>query len=371
MIGYHQNSGNLSNPIISHSLMNKIDPSIGGHPTEFVETISREESSKKTPSMQKGDLLHAWIEHESDFVISEVNKPADKVNSFIDIFKGHYIDKGWENNPAYRVFAQKEYSIKMDDLQRYKDMFVSLHRRAFTNEDELKHLIYSFRFCREEAEFGGTPGKKGAWAEETVIEKIKLEGLAYLNQLIDSKGKIMMTKQEKIVVGNCYESVKRHKYAANLLDLTSGNKEEEFYWEIDVNGHLLKRKMKLDRYRYDEINNILTVVDLKTTSDPITKFVEGAYNKYKLGRQLFSYGRGFTEIHKIKDRLPKLELYNIVVQTTGQYPTLVYKTGGDTIPRIAIDFDKTLARIVFHIKSGDWNTTMEEQQNGGFVEICG
>lgn len=365
MIEYHKSRGDLLNPIVSYSALCALEE----HPLKFVKYITGEDSIT-TPSMTKGDLFHAWLEHRNNFIVSDLDKPAEKLAEFVDTFYKHYLLEEYKLDHMFNEYCKKDYGITMEDLNAYKDIFIALNGKS-PNDEETKLIIYSLRYCRDEVEFGGRLGVKSAWKEGTVIEKFKLQ-VPYLRFLMDSKGKTILTKNEKSILENCKESVARHPFANHLLFELEGQNEVELFWEETINGILIRRKAKVDRIIVDKLNKKLIIVDPKTTAYSVNDFPEGSYKKYKYGGQLNSYADGWFKTNKINPEGWTIELYNIVVQTTDEYPckvfqTLVYRNSSGELCDYRIDqlkFD-----LIEHIKTQDWNITIEEKRNGGYVRI--
>lgn len=386
MFDYHRNNGSITDPIFSHSGYCRLEQ----HPQEYVKYATQEEKIQ-TPSMERGDLLHAWLQHKDSFVVSELDKPTASLANFVEKLHELYVLKGYANESRFVEYCKSDYSVDVECMAMYQDIFINIHHKVAVG-DELKVLIYVTRFAREEAEFGGKPGNKGAHKEPTVLENLK-KGLEYLNFLTNSSGKIIMTKVDKNIVVNCNESLKKHPLANRLLFELDGLVEHEMFWEENIDGILIKRKAKADKIIVDYNNKVLTVIDPKTTSKPVGTFALGdhsPFNLYKYGRQLESYADAWFKTNPEVIRAEwKVQLFSIPVQTTDPFPTIVYKisplivhTAIDAMnPTITLhpytisynkfqnELDRLNKRAAFHVKTGNWNLTMEEQMNEGYVEI--
>jgi hypothetical protein len=329
-----------------------------------------------TPSQENGTLLHAWQENPSAFIVSELNKPAEKLADLTELFDRVYIKEGYKTDSIFSSYCSRDYSIGMDELSKYKDYFIAVHNRVAT-DDEIKLLIYAFRFCRETVQFGGTPGKKGAWAELTVLDKFQIEALPYLRFLKEANGKVILTKDEKNTLENCQQSIRNHPFAADLLFNKTGQNEVELFWEKEVEAInvkagvpdkvKIKKKGKLDKIIIDEFNRIIIIIDTKTISKPISTFtdINGPYRKYNYGRQLNNYAEGWIRTNLSSSSMWTAILYNVVVQSNELYPTAVFKTSFDVS-----SMDNIERRLAFHIINENWDLTLEEQLNGGFIQIA-
>ncbi len=363
MIGYHVNSGSISDPIVSHSGANTIDPEIGGHPLDFIAFIQRSEDDiKYTPSLERGDLLHTWLERQSDFVIAELAKPSGQMAEFAEEFKKLYCDKQYEITNGFAEFAQGKLSIEADSLILVNKIYDELNTSALKTNEEVQLLLTCILFARTKAEVN----KK--LLIPTVIEKFAQECIAYIKFLKLANGKYIMDVPTKNIVVNCHSSIQRHPFAKQFLS-NEYHAEKEIYWEEVWNDNdriTIKRKAKLDRFKYFPEEHRLVIVDFKTTAKPVSNFNKGSYESYKYDRQLYNYFIAVVhELHLSTVNL-KVELYNVVVQTNGNFPTMVYRT--HITDKIRTNYGDLMTRIAYHIKNNVWEITMEEHQQG-YVNI--
>lgn len=368
MFDYHKENGSLLDPIFSHTAYGKLEK----HPQEFVRYITAEEKLE-SPSMTRGDLFHVWLQHKDSFVIEDLDKPTGKVAEAIDAIFSLYVKEGYKTNTIFHEFCKRDYSIEPECYGLYRDFFISINKRM-PLDDELKLLIYAVRFVRQEIEFGGKPGTKGAHKELTILEKIK-EGLPYLNFLAAATGKIIMTKGDRNILTNCMESFRKHPLASKLYFEIEGLVEYEMFWEEEIyhdgSPVKIKRKGKIDKVIADYNKKILTILDPKTTSVPVGEFATDNNSPMyfrKYDRQLVSYARGWFKTNKVDSTGWTIQLLSIPVQTIEPYSTMIYKVES-TINKCREQLDKLNIRAAHHKKTQNWNLTMEEQLNGGYVQI--
>jgi len=363
-IGYLVNNGDLSNPIVSQSALNQLDPNMGGHPKKFANYIMQFEPIKKTPSLERGDLLHSWIEHPDDFVFSEVNKPAEKLADFSESFYKLYCNKLYEITEEFAEFCQGDMQLEAEDYFIVNDLFKDLNKRS-PEKDEVKLLVYSIFYARKQAEYDKR------LVPSTVIKKFK-ECLPYIKFLVSATGKIAVTGETKKILINCYESLRQHPTAKmmlfdNLLN-TTRRKELELFWdertEVEENLYIdIKRKAKLDNILKTE--NTIIISDLKTTSHNVGDFKEGAFKEWNLGRQLISYGVGYNAVTQNQKQI----IYrNIVVETKEPYTTAIYQMSFDSILSAKRSYNEIMKRLAHHIYFQNWNLTKEEY-NVGYIEL--
>lgn len=363
MIDYHE-IGKIGDLVISHTAMCQLDPDMGGHPSKFMAFFQETKDRPYTPSMEKGDLLHLWQEHEDKFAIDELDKPAPQMAKFAEVFNDLYNLEGYK----IRSGITENLTLDFNDVFAINEIYSGFWGKK-AEQVEFDLLAACIFLARREAEVNK------ALTNNKLLDKFSTECIPYIRFLRSANGKIILDRKTKDVLTNCQASIKAHPTVQKLYELPC-LKEQEYYWtEIFSNptkegGDSLKRKIKIDRIIIDELNKKLIIIDLKTTSTPASKFqaTDGPFYKYKLGRQLVNYADGFFKANKIDERGWTIELYNIVVQTTDTYPTIVYKLSFARTHECKVDLNKIVNRVVFHIKTNQWDLTKEEYEQG-YIEI--
>lgn len=357
-IGYHD-LGKSSDPkewIISHSALNVLEE----HPKKFYNYMTGQIEALESPSLERGDLLHLWIEKKDNFVVSEQDKPSPSISNLIETFYNFYVLEKWKENSVFLQYIGQDYNIGMTELFKYHEIFTRLYQRKAT-DDEIKFLVYALRFSREEAEFNKN------LKELTFLDKF-VDDLSYLEFLKAATGKIILDKPTKDALFNSYNAILEHPFAKKLLFETEGLNEQEYFWTEKVNDITIQRKCKIDKIIVDKVNKELVIIDLKTTNKPIHLFTDtyGAYHKYKYGRQLWSYANGYFKANDIIELGYgwKIQLFNVVVQSNEQYPVKVFKTMTD----YQVQMKQLLNSLSNHIKHNHWNSSMDEYFNG-YVNI--
>lgn len=363
MVEYHANKGTMQDIIVSHSILNLIDPEIGGHPSKVVEAIVNGET-ESTPSMKNGTLLHLWAEKQDKFIVNELDNPSPQMVTFAEFF--NYLINNYEKNEKFLEYCKLPIHFTMDDIFKINEIYSGLYG---TNPSTEQFDLFSraILFSRTEAQVDKR------LKVPTILEKFQVECIPYITFLQKSNGKIPIDKSTRTILTNCIESVKVHKIARDLFALPTRN-EEEFYWSEEVNGVIIRRKAKIDKYLINVEEKSIIIIDLKTTSDLVAKFnlEHGAVNKYKLARQLVNYLEAI--IHKYNLNMNEvfmswdLHLINIVVQTTENYPCIVYQLTDNTITHNRLNLDRIKHRIAKHINTNIWDLTIEEIEKG-YVEI--
>jgi hypothetical protein len=366
MIDYHKvGIGSIEDIVVSHSSLNALDPDIGGHPTKFLAFFGEEERIT-TPSMERGDLLHLWMEHEDKFAIAELDAPTEQMLNFSDAFFNLYFKEQYKT----REGIAESIALTIDELFQIGHIYEGFYgKKPFEGDVDL--LGACIFLARKDAQVSKT------WKNNTILEKFETLCVPYIRFLQKADGRIVLSKQNKEILTGCHNSIKNHPQVKILLDyLKPGDgkfvgKEVAFFWESGISNIQVKRKAKLDNIFADFDKKILVINDYKTTSYPVSQFNSptGAFYKWKLGRQLVNYVDGFTKAYPdINIDTWKVYLNNIVVQTTDAYPCIVYSVGFSTRHECKQDLNKILHRVAFHIKENKFDLTMEEYLNGS-IEI--
>jgi len=357
MIDYHKNNTNTQGQyIVSHSHLCQLDPALGGHPKSFYKALNTPDSFQ-TPSMEKGDLLHAWIQHKDSFIISDKDKPTEQVSKLVERFYNLYIKEVWKADPVFINSATQKLLVDPDDVESYKTLFKAVTKEDanFDNGDYFQLLVRCFISARKDVAYN----KGKLWA--TVVKDF-IGAIEYFEFLKEANGMIILTPSTRDILTNCHESIRRHPFANKLLFEMEGEHEKEYFWRSN-NG--LNRKGKLDKLIIR--GKTLIIPDVKTTAYPVSTYANGEYNpyyKYANGRQLVNYADGFFANNSEENWAEwDVQLYNIVVQTTDEYPTMVYRTSNRKALELRDDLHALERRAIYHIENNIWDISREEHES--------
>ena len=345
--------GDITSPIVNQSALNKLDPQTGGHPLNFKAYIEGTTEKKYTPSMEKGDLFHAWLANKDNFVFAELDKPAGQMSLFAEFFYELYFREKWKTNEKFLEASKSTFGIDMDSLLGVNRIYQSFYGVEGSTE-QIQLLARLILFARKEAEVDKR------LLDKTVYDKFEKDCIEYIRFLRDAGDRIIVTRDVKTTLINCSYSVRNNPLVKTILDDTTYRIEKELYWDETWDGIVVKRKGIPDRFKINHENKIITVIDFKTTSYPVSLFPEGAFKKYKLARQLYNYYFGICTMNNLHDYKPNL--LNIVVQTNENYPCSVYKV--INITSVQEDYSNIMTRLAAHIKSNRWDITVEEMLSG-------
>lgn len=376
MIDYHS-VGTLDKMVISNSATNEIDPTMGGNPQKFLKFFEKtEDSTPKTASLERGDLLHQWRNNRHEFIIADITKPGDKLSTFIEALSyklttGNFIPPADPTN--------LKLTISQDALTNYEAL-----KNKLQLEDTNK-LIYLVRQAREETNYNAN------LKEETSVNHL-LNDYAYLDFLGRAREKVIVDQPTKLILNSANDSLNNHEAAKGLLN--TGETEHEIYWEYKqlkntsvIEDFKFDCKSKLDNIEIDHKNYKVKIKDLKTTTKST------AYNFYPLNSNkssLITISRYITpfEIYKIYKQLAfyrlavlnsgllskeyinkyEFEFYLIVVQLFDEFTTCVFKIHPNWIFEGTQQLSRLFHRINWHKVNNKWDYHYEEYvSEDGFI----
>ena len=100
-IAYHQNNiSETGDFIISHSHLCKIDPLMGGHPKIFYKAITEPQVEDK-PTFNNGNILHHYLQHKDNYIISELTKPGEQAANWAEAFYQLYCREEWKKDAIF------------------------------------------------------------------------------------------------------------------------------------------------------------------------------------------------------------------------------------------------------------------------------
>jgi len=326
---------------ISHSSLNALSVS----PRYFRKYKERELEEYKSRALDIGSAIHCYILRPMDF-----NE---------EFFTSDVVPVGG----MMGVFIETIVAIEKDDFNGLDGLSVE------STLDDIYCLAHE------------TAGFKTKI--ETVIKNFeKSDNQDYYKLLKDHYGMIHLTDKEFSIVVNCRNSIMYHKLCNDLfvdtpLDnrLTFNEKELNFStdgtgFELEHNSY--KIKSIIDRLIIDRDNNVIYLIDLKTTSSSVYNF-EGSYRKYKYYRQLALYKQAMSYVcEKLKLNLADfvIKCYIVAVQTTGLNECVVYEPSEKDLKKGEKEIDSLLERLVWHCEKDSWDYPREYYESNSVVEIC-
>lgn len=205
------------------------------------------------------------------------------------------------------------------------------------------------------------------WKRETRVNKVREQGGKYLQELINSEGKQILSMKENAVVESVVESLKKnssYSYLFNRELLQEDNNIEVYYqypiyFEInDIDCKALLDFLIIKRNEEGKITEI-KIIDLKTTSGFTSKF-HNSFTSFRYDIQAAFYINAVVEKFNIKEEDSiKLDFVFLVESTTSPGKPLAYKisdevilTGALGIPTITYNYsDDSIGEIPIKVKS--------------------
>jgi len=303
-------------PAISNSGMGSINPDQGGSPLRYKTYVKdRKDISKESPSLQNGKLVHLYVEKPNEFLVSDLDRPTEMLASWVEeVFESRHIEL--EDIDVDSVDLRKAALAKRGD--RYK----------------------SFKDDK-------------AWEKFTL-------GFDYLAFLINRGDYICVSSNTKELLEACINSLRINKVASKLLfDDGEMFGDESFnemaiYWNQKTPGKSLRAKALLDRVKVNNNDKVLQLIDLKTTSKPVSKFDE-SFEFWRYYRQMAWYKNALKIWSKEKGFVGyDIEVYMVVVETTGVFESRVFKVSDAWLTKCTKEYKDLLDRISMAEENDQW-----------------
>ncbi len=327
---------------ISHSRLCALDPSMGGSPKKFLDFINEDIEKEENVSMERGSLIHKYVEDRDSFQVLEIDKPSEKLGEVADnIIQG---------------------------LLKYNNG--KIPSKIESEDESLNNLILNT--CRE---IGWNP----KWGNDAIIKNAaKPEVKSYIKLMLDieSTGKIPMTKATKIIVEKCTQSLENHSkvsaclFANEIPEGVTIYKEKAIQWQMQLEESdvIFDCKAKIDNFELDFTNKIVRLKDLKSGAFSISNF-DSTFKYRRIYRQLAWYKKAITEYCKqnnIDILYWEWEFYIIAVETKDEFRSAIFTVPQSWIFKGISEYNDLLNRFIFHKKNG-FNMLMEEIQNNGYM----
>lgn len=324
---------------VSNSALRHINPEQGGSPALFKQHWDGNGPKLATASLEFGNLVHLAVlePHLLTYVVDETNTP-DKIRDIVnEVFKNVRPDK----NP----FDLDSEVIK--DFENYYPAIISA--------------------C-ETYNYGRT------WKEDTRLNKVLEGGSAYFKTLAaaHSEDKFVITKAMEERLNSVIAGITRDKYAVSFMDTESDTEYVEYLHEQEVMWTDPKLsfplKGKIDRMRVDHKNSEFTIMDLKTTSKPLSNF-GSSFEQYHYARQMAAYemaGAKFCKENYGRYYKPSHRHLIIAAETTGSFRAGRFIIRRSTIDAGMAQYNELLERLQYHFETGDWVNDYEYAKDGAY-----
>lgn len=252
------------------------------------------------------------------------NKDEDENNDPQHFKLGKLIDFVLtEPDKHYNDYFFVEPDLKISDSIKEVIRYIFVHYQTINNFDNLP--IRNIELIKEAAK---KVGYGQSYKEETLINKIQKEGEAYYQCLINSIGKVRITKEDK---NKALLTKMAIMSDPNLSKYFKKQKDTEIWFKkvINFNYKGFICKGELDQVYINHTLKEITPLDIKTTSDSVLNF---SYNfwKYRYDFQASFYTFGLKQDLQIRELLKVgyklLPFKFLIIETVGNSIPVIFNT---------------------------------------------
>jgi hypothetical protein len=319
--------GSIDDLFISNSLLNSIDPALGGHPKKAKEFLQGEKPPLKSKFVITGNVIHSWLEDRANFAVAEIDKPAEKAGEIAD---------------------------KMIEIAEF-----------FPEKDEYELFVEA----RKEIEYYKSR------TDESVYKTWKETGSPYFQFYQVNQNKVILSKEDKQILENIQNNINTNS-AVQFFLLGSGmgietKNEQVLTWTLEyTSGYKLKHKVKIDRTIIDHNSKTIYIVDFKTTSKNgysyavsnfplrITEFISR-----KIYRQFAFYEYAITATRPKELEDYKIVNILIVIETTGLNNLFCFEIDRPHIHEGQLEVTKLTNEVLYAHKNNKWDLFSFEYLN--------
>lgn len=303
------------------------------------------------------------------------------LNGEIDGLKGSFIDKGTMIH-MYLLQPEKfwdEY-ILIDfkkPTSKQQKQFAELYANSVEIEPD-KKAINTFEYVYPTRCIGLSDDKRLSKALD-MIDKVK----DYINYLKTATNKKTISGSDLAMLKQIQQNIENHKLAKMLIkdpeytkltndDIESHN-EFHINWEYKLisNGNKIPCKSLIDRCIFDPYNKVVTLIDLKTTSN-IYDF-QDSISKYDYCRQLEYYKeaiiwflsneKGISEYKYLTEW--KIKIYIIAIESNNNHEIKVFEFTNSQINNRSYDIKNAIEEIDWHITNNLWEHSKTYYEGDG------
>lgn len=153
------------------------------------------------------------------------------------------------------------------------------------------------------------------WKDDTRINKI-CENYLYWLELLNSRGKIILSQEEYNTINSIVQSLKTHPVSESLFNFDEFNKEIFYQFPIYFEYEKIEMKALLDIVIIDHINKEVNIYDIKTIGDEVINFYK-SYSRNRYDIQAITYSIAMRQ-YLDKNGLEKYKInpFKFVVEST-------------------------------------------------------
>lgn len=324
-IPYYEDNTRISNSSIGWFLKKG--------PRFYKDMLDGKEEELKLPQLEKGTMIHEYIlqpdEFWNDYIILDFEVP--------------------------KVKQQKDFCEHYVNLKLIKPL---------DDNDSILLEAYNSAYSNTKMD------------QNKLLEAIGLTKKFnnYIEYLQKKQNKKVISFADLNMLKNIKNNIDNHKKAKELLeDIPGVESHNEFHinWEFPINDWIAPCKSLLDRCIFDHVNQKITLIDLKTTSD-VYNF-KHSIEEFDYYRQITYYLLAITWYMKdlgidISDY--DCEAYIIAIQTNSNNEVRVFNMFNET----ELDSQKNkifnaLSELSYHYQSNNWDHTRDYYEGNGTEEL--
>lgn len=283
-----------------------------------------------------------------------------------------------EQKDAYKIGTLLDTMLL--DNAAFKENFVLCEKTAPSNayhvsyvEGRLAGLDPLEAYC---ASTYKTDGKKEADLKKKADE-LEAEYGEYIKESLSIGDRTPYSAEDDYKLHAMHSAILNHKAASRLL-LADGDPNCNYFNHMSMVFPIgtIKVKGQLDRLIIDEKEKKAYVVDLKTTSSPLSNFHWSA-KKYGYYNQLFIYAE--AAMHYLKNTYsfdPDFDIKEwsivqiiVAVESVAPHECRVFSIPLQANYEAAEEVTDMLRRYVWHTTKDEWRYTPEAFENDGIEEI--
>lgn len=231
--------------IVSNSSLSHINPNEGGSIKRFLNYIRGKVEKEESKSLERGRLLHKFLEDSESFVMLPEDVPSEDVCKIVEEIRMEVMASG----------------LAPGQLQ--------------DNEAAIVQIARQRKF--------GAPN----WSSETIIKRIRTKGDAYWKHLISADGKFMTDAKTRQILEGITDGLKSNPYVEeNYIATPPGvMKEMAILFELFE----FTCKALLDNVFVDFDKHECIIRDVKTTRHPVNNYM-GRYERKSPDKSEYMYG---------------------------------------------------------------------------------
>lgn len=368
--------GTREEPVISNSSLSCLNPEEGGSIIRFLNFFGEREEQKNSLSLNRGKLIHKYIEDSNKFIVDEGEKPTQMMSGLLErlVLESDNIKKGvnYQDVAIELVSNLKGEKSKQADTLQAKADFEKLGNLLQLSTDD---AIRVFRVSRAATNAYKSKGDS-VLVSDMANGQMERE---YIKFLLGARDKIILTKDEKEKIVGAITSLYNHPKVSALLGLGNGDfdtvigetfSEVPIYWQETITEPITGKKITinckalLDKITVNHHAKTIQIKDLKSTRRSIYQY-QISFEEYHTYRQMGIYNRAirfwFTSIYPDKNfNEYTIETYLIPVETTGMYLTTVYNVSHLWICRGRDEAKALMMKYAWHKITGEYRYSSEE-----------